>query len=160
MKRPSGLCSCIRLFRPSFVMTLEMYVELLLRRLVLGFLRFAPSLLANAVKSALSPPNAGAFSDSVGFMPWELVPLRWSSRESPEPFSLSLTLELSVLGLALPLLALYSRGDTLRGLTIHRDSFTPAVADVMVDARGLGLRRGPSCGCGGGVARCMLSRRT
>ena len=83
-------------------MTLEIYVELLLRRLDFGFLRFAPSLPANTVKSILSPPNAGALPDKVDARPCEPAPLRWISRDSPESLSLSLTSQLSMLDLALP----------------------------------------------------------
>ena len=41
---------------------------------------------------------------------------------------------------------------------MHSESFVPAVAEVNVDAKGFVLTVGPSCGCGGGVARWILSR--
>ena len=84
-------------------MTLEMYVELLLRRLDLGFLRFAPSLLADEVKSMLSPPKKGDFPGTLEARPCELAPLRWRSCESPDPLSLPFRSSLSVLDLGLPL---------------------------------------------------------
>lgn len=50
-------------------------------------------------------------------------------------------------------LSLYSWGGTLRGLTMDRESFTPAVGGAGVVARGFGLSAGISEGCSGGVAR-------
>ena len=56
-------------------------------------------------------------------------------------------------------LSLYSWGGTLRGLTMESESLTPAVGGPGVVASGFGLTTGASDGCGGGVARCMSSRK-
>ena len=41
-----------------------------------------------------------------------------------------------------------------------RESFTPVVGGAGVVAKGFKLVEGASVGCGGGVARWMLSRKT
>lgn len=53
---------------------------------------------------------------------------------------------------------LYNGWVALRGLAVTRESFTPAVGGAGVVAKGFGLVVGASEGCGGGVARCRLSR--
>lgn len=48
----------------------------------------------------------------------------------------------------------------LRGASMVRESFVPAVGGPIVVASGLLFGTGASEGCGGGVARCRSSRRT
>jgi len=43
---------------------------------------------------------------------------------------------------------------------MQKDSLVPAVAEVKVDAKGLILTEGASCGCGGGTDKCICSRKT
>jgi len=57
-------------------------------------------------------------------------------------------------------LTLYSCGVTFCGLSMASESFTPVVGGAGVVARGFKLVLGASEGCGGGVARWILSRKT
>lgn len=66
---PLGLCSCSRLVRASWGMTLDTKEELLLTMLLLGFRLLSGSLLSFPFKTAsaaLPDPNAGAWRPSRG----------------------------------------------------------------------------------------------
>ena len=82
-------------------------------------------------------------------MSWELL----------DSFSCSLILYVPRFEPVLGAACRYSGGNDFRGLVIHIESFMPAFGGAGVVASGFGLIMGPSCGCGGGVARCKLSCR-
>ena len=140
-------------------MTLDIHDELLLTRLVFGFLRFTPSLVGVGVSKALSSPKTGVL-DPAPFAHWAPSPSLLVSCELRDSFSLSLMLYVARSDLVLPESAsLYSCGG-LRGFVLESDIFTPVVAGRGAVASGFGFAFWCSDGCGGGIARCRSSCRT
>lgn len=150
-KSPSGLCSCMRFAIASCGITLETKEELLFTMLVLGFLRFTPSLPSAGVNKALSSPKTGVFPAALAKC--AAIPSLLVSCELLDSFSLSLMLYVARFDLVLPRFAILYRWGGLRGLMREREILTPVEGRTGAVDKGFGFVGVCSDGWGGGVAR-------
>ena len=162
---PCVLCSCCRFCKYSWVMTRDTNDELLLTRLFLGLRLFKGSLLSLPLlgdRSGFPSPNTGEDT-----LPADDGAARLAGGDSESAVWLCPSLGCSWMlgGCGAPEVPASftprsGRCAWLRGASTRRESLVPALGGGMAVASGFEFCAGGSDGCGSGVARWRLSRRT